>query len=221
MEMAKPYLDFGLQSDRGQDMIDFWGGEVGLELAEKVPVYEDVEQYRFTLSGAVLKLNSMTEAIPPAPRTGYRGVLISRPGQETVKELVDPDGNRILLVPEGDLAAQDLALEVAVSNLGEFQHFYRDILGLEESADNVFIWGNSQIHIFESADAVKTADDHGSGIRYITFQVRDLDATHQALVAAGVTEHMAPTQWNEMSYVSFVRDPDNNLIELSQRKDLV
>jgi catechol 2,3-dioxygenase-like lactoylglutathione lyase family enzyme len=220
MEMTKPYLDFGLQSDRGEAMQAFWDESIGLALKEILPVYDGVDQYRYALRGAVLKLNVMAQSMAPAPRTGYRRLIICSETQRVVEELVDPDGNVFLLAPRGYLGKQELALEVAVCDKPAFRDFYGQILGLSELAKDTFAWGNTQLRLVESADAVTSADDLGPGLRYITFQVGKLDQLHARLMASGVTEHMPPTQWNEMSYVSFIRDPDSNLIELSQRADL-
>ena len=81
MKMTKPYIDFGLQSDRGSAILKFWSDEVGLKLSEVQPVYEGVEQYRYALHGAVLKLNMMAQSMAQVPRTGYRKIIrnYSRP----------------------------------------------------------------------------------------------------------------------------------------------
>lgn len=221
MDMTKPYLDFGLQSDRGERMQTFWRDEIGLSLSEVVTVYEGVDQYRYALHGAVLKLNVMAQPMAPAPCTGYRRMIIATAQRDTPRELSDPDGNMFLLVPGRYLGSQQLGLDIAVSDLASFRRFYGELLQLPSAGDNSFNWGKTRIQFLECAAVATTADDHGTGLRYITFQVRNLDEVHARLISAGVVEHSAPTRWNEMSYVSFIRDPDNNLIELSQRMDLL
>jgi len=221
MDMTKPYLDFGLQSDHGEPMQAFWRDEIGLPLTQVLTVYEGVDQYRYGLHDAVLKLNVMAQPMAAAPNTGYRRMIITRAGLDSPRELRDPDGNAFLLAPEGYLGAQQLGLDIAVSDLASFRRFYGELLQIPTAGDNAFNWGKTRIALLESAGVATTADDHGTGLRYITFQLRNLDEVHARLISKGVVEHMPPTHWNEMSYVSFIRDPDNNLIELSQRVDLL
>ena len=220
MQMAKPYFDLGLQTDQGAAMRQFWHGELGLDAPEVLDVYDGVQQHRYALHGAVLKLNVMANPMAAAPPTGYRKILIADENHKDRDELTDPDGNKVQRLGSDGLGEQDLALVVAVRDLDSFRKFYGERLELTALDDDVFAWGNSQLRLLQDAAAAASVDDHGSGIRYITFQVRELDGLHARLIKAGVTEHMPPKQWNEMSYVSFIRDPDNNLIELSQRADL-
>ena len=59
-----------------------------------------------------------------------------------------------------------------------------------------------------------------TGLRYMTFQVADVVGEHQAIVATGGAEGMAPVRLGDVAYISFVRDPDGNWIEISQRKSI-
>jgi lactoylglutathione lyase len=58
------------------------------------------------------------------------------------------------------------------------------------------------------------------GMRYITVQVRDCDREHRRLTSMGVCEGAAPVTLGAVARISFVRDPDGNFIEVSQRASL-
>jgi lactoylglutathione lyase len=58
------------------------------------------------------------------------------------------------------------------------------------------------------------------GLRYMTFQVADVVAEHNHVLANGGLEGMAPVRLGDVAYISFVRDPDGNWIEISQRKSI-
>ena len=59
------------------------------------------------------------------------------------------------------------------------------------------------------------------GFRYLTAQVRDVEAAHAELVAAGVGEVAPPRRLGDVAAISFVADPDGVPIEISQRASLV
>ncbi|MFV0277113.1 MAG: VOC family protein [Parahaliea sp.] len=220
MEMAKPYLDFGLQTNRGEQMIAFWGTEVGLVKNTVQPILESMVQHRYALGGGVLKLNLMATTLPAVPVSGYRRIIACRSGQESFEEFCDPDGTPLLLAPASHLGEQEMAVDMAVSELPAFRRFYGEMLGLTALGEDCFVWGKTQIRLAKSSDVSTSLAPYGPGIRYITFQIRNLDAVHAKLLAAGVQEFMAPTQLNSVAYISFVLDPDNNLVELAQRSDL-
>jgi predicted enzyme related to lactoylglutathione lyase len=56
--------------------------------------------------------------------------------------------------------------------------------------------------------------------RYFTIQVVDVDREHAKLVERGAVEGMAPVTLGATARISFIRDPDGNWIELSQRASL-
>lgn len=56
------------------------------------------------------------------------------------------------------------------------------------------------------------------GYGHIALRVSDIDGTHAALLAAGASERMAPQASPEPGvWMSFVADPEGNLIELLDR----
>jgi lactoylglutathione lyase len=68
----------------------------------------------------------------------------------------------------------------------------------------------------QAADAPSAALTRGYG--HICLRVRDVDATHKGLLAAGAFERMKPQNAPEPGVrMSFVADPEGNLIELLDR----
>ena len=57
-------------------------------------------------------------------------------------------------------------------------------------------------------------------MRYITVQVLDVHAGHRRFMSMGVLEGAAPVTLGVVESVSFIRDPDGNFIEISQRASL-
>jgi len=60
----------------------------------------------------------------------------------------------------------------------------------------------------------------GQGFRYLTIQVRNVDREHRGILERGGAEGRAPLTLGTVARVSFVRDPDGNWIEISQRASL-
>ncbi len=54
----------------------------------------------------------------------------------------------------------------------------------------------------------------------MTLQVFDVDAAHDGVLARGGREGRPPITLGKIARISFVRDPDGNWIELSQRASL-
>ena len=53
------------------------------------------------------------------------------------------------------------------------------------------------------------------GIRYMTFIVKDVDATHAALKAKGVKVTLAPVDLGTIARIMLISDPDGNTIEFA------
>jgi catechol 2,3-dioxygenase-like lactoylglutathione lyase family enzyme len=56
------------------------------------------------------------------------------------------------------------------------------------------------------------------GISHFGFEVDDIDATYQRLVAAGVHCHCPVLEFKGGMRATYVRDPDGNVFELLQRR---
>jgi lactoylglutathione lyase len=60
----------------------------------------------------------------------------------------------------------------------------------------------------------------GPGYRYLTVQVWDADAEYEAIVATGGDGASPPRTLGTVARFGFVRDPDGNWLEISQRASL-
>jgi lactoylglutathione lyase len=58
------------------------------------------------------------------------------------------------------------------------------------------------------------------GYRYLTVQVWDADAEYARIVERGDTGAMPPRTMGNVARFGFVRDPDGNWLEISQRASL-
>jgi lactoylglutathione lyase len=60
----------------------------------------------------------------------------------------------------------------------------------------------------------------GVGFRYITVQIWDVEEEHRQVLSRGGDEGRAPVTLGETARISFIKDPDGNWIEISQRASL-
>jgi lactoylglutathione lyase len=216
IELAKPALDLGLFTNDRDGMLTFWQQRAGVEFAELLPLGGGVQQHRHAIGDSVLKINHSRHPLPAAPAGGIRRLLIARAGAEGT-DLVDPDGNRVTIVPTG--AVEQIRVEITVSDLAAHQDFYGGALGLPALDDHTFRCGISQIHLIPG-DAVHDPEQRARGYRYLTVQVFDVRACHAEILGKGGREGRPPVRLGDVAYISFVRDPDGNWIEVSQRKSI-
>ena len=231
MELAKQFLDVGVFTNRIDEMRAFYGERIGLPFEELLPVGAGVRQYRYGLLGSVLKLNHIRE--PPPARTpgGYKLVAISD-SKATPSTLRDPDGNEIALVARGERGIGQIEIHLGVTDVDAFEHFYGDALQAERVGAGRFKLGETIVSFEHDHAAVRAEKSRSAsavevvgamravGMRYITVQVRDCDREHRRLTAMGVWEGAAPVTLGAVARISFIRDPDGNFIEVSQRASL-
>lgn len=220
MKLAKPHVDVGLVTNDLEPMLSFWQREVGLAFEEVLPLGRGRRQHRHSMNGSVLKLNHWRDPVPPAPPSGYRQLRIARDNVGARRELRDPDGNRIVLVPRGEEGVAGIDVHLGVRDEAAFHRFYGDVLQLEPAGVNAYRCGDSLLSFAFDPTAAGEAAMDGPGFRYITIQVWDVDAEHAGILARGGREGMAPLTLGEVARISFVRDPDGNWIEISQRRSL-
>lgn len=224
MDLAKPRIDVGLFTTNLEPMLDFWQNEVGLPFDHLLPLGGGLQQHRHDLLGSVLKINHARNALPDAPPSGYRELLIAREGLLGPRRLTDPDGNLVTLVPPGAHGIERIGIRLGVRDAAAHRRFYAVALGLPdvpERGGDSFICGDSVILFDETPKASGDAVFEGPGFRYITVQIRNVDEEHAAILARGGTEGRAPQTLGKVARISFVRDPDGNWIEMSQRASLV
>lgn len=222
MQLAKPRIDVGLAAVDLPAMLEFWQSVVGLKLDHVLPLGNGLQQHRHDLMGSVLKINHARGGIAPRPSSGYRELLIARDGLTAPRRLTDPDGNRVALVPPGHAGVTRMGMVLGVRDLDAHRRFYGHALGLANVAGegDAFLCGDSVIRIALDTNAPSDATIEGPGYRYLTIQVLSCDAAHAAIVARGGREGRPAVTLGDVARFSFVRDPDGNWIEISQRKSL-
>jgi len=139
------------------------------------------------------------------------------------RALIDPDGNRVELVPAGYSGVGQIGVRVRVRDLEAQRRFYADALGLPETPVErgaCFHVGDSVILIEQADDAPQDAPFEGGGWRYLTLQVFAVDSDHAHVLANGGREGMAPTTLGTTARISMVKDPAGNWIELPQRASI-
>jgi catechol 2,3-dioxygenase-like lactoylglutathione lyase family enzyme len=220
VRIAKSAIDVGLHTNNRDALLAFWQNEIGVPFVEPLPVGRGVLQLRHAIGDSVLKINHNRDPMPANPPSGYRHLSIARASVTTPRELIDPDGNHVALVPVGRDGIQQLQVRLAVRSLDAHHDFYRRVLGLEPTGDGRYRCGASLISFEQDRHAIPDAQMQGIGYRYLTIQVFDVVGEHRAILSRGGTEGAAPLRLGDVAYISFVRDPDGNWIEISQRKSI-
>ena len=215
IEIVKNQLDVGLVSE-DPAVVDFWRDEAGLVFDHALPVVKDQVQYRFDERGTVVKVN-VRKALTGDQRSGIQALLIARDGLDAPRERADPDGNRVLFVPTGTDGVTQIGVRIAVRDLARTRAYYREVLGFAEEAPDRVRCGDSVLLFEESADAPSGFAQAQRGWLYLTVQIRDCDAETARVEAAGGEVVVRPMNLGEVARMSMVRDPDGNLLELSQR----
>ena len=219
MKLAKPAMDIGLMTADGPAVTAFWRDAVGLKLDHVLPVQKGHDQHRFDLDGSVLKVN-VVQAVPAAPPSGYRELIIASDAVTEPRALTDPDGTAVRLVPRGWKGVGQMGVRLGVRDLAAHRRFFGEALGLPEAGEDMFGVGNSLILLEQDPDAPDNAGISGTGWRYLTVQIFDCEAIHAEVLARGGREGAPPRRMGDTARFSMVRDPDGNWIELSQRASL-
>jgi predicted enzyme related to lactoylglutathione lyase len=223
MNLAKPRVDIGLNTNNLEAMLAFWQKEAGVKFDHVLPIRKGMKQHRHDARGSVVKINHHAEPLPDTKPSGYVELLIALEGLNAPKALRDPDGNAVTLVPPGTSGVTQIGIRLKVRDLAAHRRFYAEGLGLtEEPADKgaAFRAGETLLLLEQSADAPSDAVMDGKGWRYITFQVFKVDDEHGRILSRGGREAMKPTTLGTTARISMVRDPDGNWIEISQRASI-
>ena len=217
MKLAKPALDVGLYTNQLDPSLAFWQDQVGLIYSEMLPLGGGARQHRHALGDSVVKVNHSRHKMAAA-YTGLSKLTIYSTIVEEPAQLLDPDGNEIDLCPM-DQSFPNLSLTISVSDLPRSQRFYGETLGLNEDENGGYRVGASQI-ILQQGHRQAEIPQKALGLRYMTFQIFDVVTEHAFVINNGGSEGMAPVRLGDVAFISFVRDPDGNWIELSQRKSI-
>ncbi len=238
--LAKDCLDIGVFTQSLEAMLEYWQHKVGLDFDHMLPVGGGVRQHRHELAGSVFKLNHSRDPLAPElsnqiekSNSGYLRILIARSDVQAPRELRDPDGNLVLLVPSGFNGVTQWAIEVATGSVAEFLSFYEAGLGLPVVAAKDYpcavacgrslILGCVDESLLDQPLAVsrrKSEEMRRIGITYTTIQVQKVDSVYEQVLANGGLAGRAPATLGETARIAFVRDQRGNWIELSQRASL-
>ena len=228
MELAKDCIDVGIFTNQIDEMRAFYDERIKLPYEELLPVGGGVRQYRYGLLGSVLKINHSRDPLPERPPGGYSRVIIADHRTPIPFALIDPDGNQIQLVPGGHFGIDQIGIHLGVTNEADFDRFYGEVLGAEKLARQRYRLGKTVLS-FELDPKARRAERGASdvpgsmravGIRYMTIQVRDCNAEFKHFMRSGVWEGSAPITLGAVARICFIRDPDGNWIEISQRASL-
>jgi catechol 2,3-dioxygenase-like lactoylglutathione lyase family enzyme len=232
MDLAKRFIDVGLFANRLDEMRAFYGERLGLKFEEMLPLGAGARQYRYGLLGSVLKINHSRAPVAASLPVGYRKIVIADPRTPMPIALVDPDSTPLELVPSGQRSITQIEIHLAVSDPDAFARFYGEALGGELLGEGRYRIGETIVSFAQDSSAIRAkrsapttaaealASMRAIGFRYITIQVRDCNAEHRRLLSLGVWEGSAPMTLDEVARISFIRDPDGNFIEISQRASL-
>jgi len=236
IELAKPCVDVGFFTNRLDEMRAFYGERLGLPFEEMLPVGGGVRQYRYGVHGSVLKINHSRDPLPARIAGGYRRLTVADKRLPIPMRLADPDGNEIELTPVGRSDVNQIEVHIGVSDMARFERYLGEVLGGRRLGAGRFKLGETILslaldpaaHGGSKPGAASAAEAMAAmravGFRYITIQVRDCDAEHRRIVsegaAAGVTAGAPPLTLGSVARISFIRDPDGNWVEISQRASL-
>jgi predicted enzyme related to lactoylglutathione lyase len=229
MELVKPQVDVGIFTNQLEAMQAFYGQRLGLQFESVLPVGGGFRQYRYLCNGSVIKLMHSRERLRPRRPGGYETLMIATPKVTQVEALPDPDDNAIELVPPGRDDVTQMEIRLGVKDVEAFGQFYTSAFGAVDIGQNRYqigetifgVYHEHEIHapkITSFANPLEVVHAMAElGIQYVTLQVRNCDAAFSALKAAGATVAVEPSTFSTVARIAFVRDPDGNFIELSQR----
>lgn len=220
MNLAKNHIDVGLFSTRREAQLAFWQGPVGLPYDHLGKLGGGMQQHRHHMNGSILKMNHSRDPLPDVPPSGIVELLIARAGLDAPRHLIDPDGNRVTLVPSGCEGVVGIGVVLRVGNRDATDRFYRHVMQFDSPSRGVYRAGDSLVIVGEEGPVEKSAEWRAPGFRYTTVQIFDAAKEHEGILARGGEEGAPLRVLGDTARYSFVRDPDGNFIEISQRASL-
>jgi lactoylglutathione lyase len=220
MRLAKPHLDVGLFSTRRDEQLAFWQQVVGLPYDHMGKLGGGVQQHRHHMNGSILKMNHSRNPLPAAPPSGIVGLEIARDGISSIQSLVDPDGNKAVLVPKGHGGVDGIAILLKVNDPAEHDRFWTEAMQFERVGNGRYRCGDSLVIVAAQGRVERATEWRGPGYRYMTVQVWDCIAEYEGILARGGTSGGEPRVLGDTVRYAFVCDPDGNHIEISQRASL-
>ncbi len=215
---AKPALDLGFYSNDLESARAFWGSVVGLPYEELLKVGGGVHQHRYTLHGAVLKSNVSREPLE-AGTSGLIRLRIAADVDEP-RSLDHPDGVDVELVPMGHDGVSATEVTIAARSVDHTASLLIEAFDAKPIGGCLHV-GETVIAFDHQPRRPLAGPARSVGFTYLTAQVFDVAQQHERFLRKGFTEGMAPTRLGDTAAISFVRLPDGDWLELSQRASLV
>lgn len=219
MRLAKQHLDVGLYTEDLDAHRRFWEEVLGLPYEGFQKLGGGVRQHRYGLNGSVLKVNHSRGPLGDGP-TGLRRLVVASDRVDRPVDLEDPDGTPVRLVPVGHDGITHVGVEVAAIDPGATRRWWTDGLGAEEAGDAGVRIGTTVLLVAPAQGRAPTSAVEARGLRYLTAQVADVPAEYEALVGSGSDGPVRPIRLGDTAVIAFVRSPDGDWLELSQRADL-
>ncbi|HEX7096748.1 MAG TPA: VOC family protein [Acidimicrobiales bacterium] len=216
--LARPGLDWGIPTDHGDAMREFYEKVVGLPFLDENEIIPGHDEVFYEMRGSWLKLNTSVEPLGPAV-TGYRELMMVSDVTEP-RTHVDPDGLPITLVPQGWRGIEDVGLVMSVPDVDAQRRFIVEgMLGEPVGDGGGLRVGNTVIFVEQAGGPMEVTPIIRRGLTMLTLIVNDLLAAHQHLIDHGASHGLRASDDPGVPgrcQFSFVRDPNGNWIELVQ-----
>ncbi|NDZ17638.1 hypothetical protein C7T35_36870 [Variovorax sp. WS11] len=219
MDLAKPGLDVGMFTERLDSQTAFWSDVAKLPSEAMQKLGDGIHQHRFVAGISVIKVNNSRHALT-GQGSGIAGISLIRKGLPRCIVVRDPDGQPVMLQPAADGDHVELVVHLEVSNLAAHQAFWHSVMQLPACGDG-YLCGTTKLQLKETDTPRRPQSWKVRGWSYLTVQVRDCVSEHAAALRRGAREGEPPRLIGDSAVISFVRDPDGNFIELSQKAELV
>ncbi len=214
---AKSALDVGFYTNDLESTQAFWGDTVGLRYEELLKVGGGVHQHRYTLHEGVLKQNVSRDPLDPGT-SGFTRLRIAADVDE-VKMLEHPDGVPVELVPMGHDGISAVEITIAARSVDHTASILIEAFDARPEGGRIHV-GETLIAFDHQPGRAPAGPSRATGCTYITTQVFDVQKQHERFIRKGFTEGMAPMRLGDTAAISFVRLPDGDWLELSQRANL-
>jgi catechol 2,3-dioxygenase-like lactoylglutathione lyase family enzyme len=217
--LARPGLDWGIPTDRGDAMRSFYGEHVGLPYLEENEIIPGHDEVFYEMLGSWLKLNTSVDPLEPAV-TGYRELLMVDVDATEPRTVVDPDGLPFTFVPPGHRGIREVGLVMQVPDVDAQLRFLADGMGAKPVGnDGGLEVGNTVIFVDEAPGPMAITPIVRRGLTMLTLIVNDLLAVHDHLLQHGGIHGIRASDDPGVPgrcQFSFLRDPNGNWIELVQ-----
>lgn len=219
IELAKQHLDVGLMVHDWDAAQGFWAGTVGLPFEKFEKIGGGVRQYRFGVAGTVVKVNHSRQPLGAEP-TIYRRLRIALPSAREPTLLADPEGVEVEVVPPGHEGVAGIEITAGTRWPERSEWFWAGCLGAAVVEPGRFRIGDTLVRCVHEPGLTPMRQRTGPGLRYLTVQVPDVDATYARLTGLGVAGEIEPFSLGQTARVAFVRDPDGGFLEVSERAEV-